>query len=202
MHLCEFFINSKGDYFSETIFSLWQNKQSIQHPCESVLLYVGAVFLSESFVYGQFTGYNKKYRKSVEKNIQIWYNEVNKICAVYLYRTGAVALKKYFSEYIASVIAALENDSTDFAALKDEMLTKIAFMQHERLIHLLVTILFALTMFLCLIGFFVSDNIGVLAAAALMLVLLVPYIAHYYFLENGVQKLYSLYDEVCGRIVD
>lgn len=111
-------------------------------------------------------------------------------------------MKKYFSEYIASVIAALENESTDFQKLKSEMLTKIAFMQHERLIHLLVTILFALLMFLCLIGFFVSDNIGILAAAVLMLVLLVPYIAHYYFLENGVQKLYSLYDEVCRRAAD
>ncbi len=111
-------------------------------------------------------------------------------------------MKKYFSEYIASVIAALENESTDLHALKDEMITKIAFMQHERLIHLLVTILFALLMFLCLIGFFVSENIGILAAAVLMLALLVPYIAHYYFLENGVQKLYSLYDRVCEKDTD
>ncbi|MBQ8176747.1 MAG: hypothetical protein IJ035_06920 [Oscillospiraceae bacterium] len=115
---------------------------------------------------------------------------------------GAIALKKYFSLYIASVIEALENESTDFQALKKEMLTKIAFMQHERLIHLLVTILFALLMFLCLIGFFLSDNIGILAAAVLMLILLVPYIAHYYFLENGVQKLYALYDEVCDKAAD
>ena len=82
------------------------------------------------------------------------------------------------------------------------LLVQISFFQHERLIHLLVTILFALLMFLCLIGFFVSDNIGILAAAVLMLVLLVPYIAHYYFLENGVQKLYSIYDEVCKKAAD
>lgn len=111
-------------------------------------------------------------------------------------------MKKYFSQYIASVMAAIKDEKTDFQLLKQEMLTKIAFMQHERLIHLLVTILFAVLMFLCLIGFFVSDNIGILAAAALMLVLLVPYIAHYYFLENGVQKLYSLYDEVCKKVTD
>ena len=140
--------------------------------------------------------------KAIEKNIQIWYNDVNKICAVFLYRMGAIALKKYFSEYSASVIAALENENTDFRALKKEMLTKIAFMQHERLIHLLVTILFAVLMFLCLIGFFVSENIGILAAAVLMLVLLVPYIAHYYFLENGVQMLYSIYDRVCEKSTD
>ncbi len=140
--------------------------------------------------------------KGVEKNTQIWYNDINEICAVFLCRMGAVALKKYFGEYIASVIAALENECTDFHALKAEMLIKIAFMQHERLIHLLVTILFALLMFLCLIGFFISENIGILAAAVLMLALLIPYIAHYYFLENGVQKLYSLYDKACEKDTD
>lgn len=109
-------------------------------------------------------------------------------------------MRKYFSSYIASVIAALENDSTDFTALKDGLSVKIGFMQHERLIHLLVTILFAVLMFLSLIAFFISENIGLFAAAVLMLALLIPYIAHYYFLENGVQKLYTLYDEVCQKI--
>lgn len=109
-------------------------------------------------------------------------------------------MKKYFSRYIAFIEAALENDGTDFAALRSEMLVKIGFMQHERLIHLLVTILFALLMFMSLIAFFVSGNIGMLAAAVLMLALLIPYIAHYYFLENGVQRLYALYDEVCKRL--
>ncbi len=109
-------------------------------------------------------------------------------------------MKKYFSEYIAFITAALENDGADFAALKAGMLVKIGFMQHERLVHLLVTILFALLMFMSLIAFFVSANIGMLAAAALMLALLIPYISHYYFLENGVQKLYKLYDMVCTKV--
>lgn len=109
-------------------------------------------------------------------------------------------MKKYFSEYISAVLAALEDPETDFAALKRELLVKIGFMQHERLIHFLVTILFALLLFMCLIAFFVSGNIGMLAAAFLMLALLVPYIAHYYFLENGVQRLYKIYDSVCEKL--
>ncbi len=108
-------------------------------------------------------------------------------------------MKKYFSEYIAFIAAALESKDTDFCSLKSEMPLKIAFMQHERLIHLIVTVLFALLMFMSLIAFFVSENIGMLAAAALMLALLIPYIAHYYFLENGVQRLYRLYDRVCEQ---
>lgn len=109
-------------------------------------------------------------------------------------------MRKYFSAYTAAVIAALENGETDFAALKNELLTKIGFMQHERLIHLMVTILFALLLFLCLIAYFVSEINGLLAASILMLILLIPYIAHYYFLENGVQKLYKLYDKVCEKL--
>lgn len=108
-------------------------------------------------------------------------------------------MKKYFSEYIAAMLRALEDENSDFEKLKREMLVKIQFMQHERLIHFMVTILFALLMFMSLIGFFVSGNLGMLAAAVLMLILLVPYIAHYYFLENGVQKLYSIYDKVCEK---
>ncbi len=113
---------------------------------------------------------------------------------------GAIIVRKYFSAYTAAVIAALENENTDLSALKNELLTKIGFMQHERLIHLMVTILFALLLFLCLIAYFVSGISGLLVASGLMLVLLIPYIAHYYFLENGVQKLYKLYDKTCEKL--
>lgn len=108
-------------------------------------------------------------------------------------------MKKYFSEYIAAMLLALEDDNSDFEKLKRELLVKIQFMQHERLIHFLVTVLFALLMFISLTAFLVSENLGMLAAAALMLILLVPYIAHYYFLENGVQKLYVIYDRICEK---
>lgn len=109
-------------------------------------------------------------------------------------------MKKYFSEYITAMLLALEDENSDFERLKRELLVKIQFMQHERLIHFLVTILFALLMFISLTAFFVSDNLGMLAAAALMLILLVPYIAHYYFLENGVQELYGIYDKICEKV--
>lgn len=108
-------------------------------------------------------------------------------------------MKKYFSEYTAAMLLALEDESSDFEKLKRELLVKIQFMQHERLIHFLVTVLFALLMFISLTAFLVSENLGMLAAAALMLILLVPYIAHYYFLENGVQKLYVIYDRICEK---
>ena len=38
-----------------------------------------------------------------------------------------------------------------------------------------------------------SINVYFLALSVLLLVLLVPYIAHYYFLENSTQELYKVY---------
>ncbi len=65
-------------------------------------------------------------------------------------------MKKYFSEYIAAMLLALEDKNSDFEKLKREMLVKIQFMQHERLIHFMVFILLALLMFMSLIASFVS----------------------------------------------
>ena len=107
---------------------------------------------------------------------------------------------KYFGDYIKAMLAALENEDSDFRSLKKEILVKIQFMQHERLIHFLVTMMFAILMIMCFIAFFVSENLGMLISAILMLILLVPYIGHYYFLENGVQKLYYIYDKICEKI--
>lgn len=111
-------------------------------------------------------------------------------------------MRKYFSAYIQYVLDMLEDESTDFKKLEQELLIKISFMQHERLIHLLVTILFAVLLFLSLIIFFISDIAAMLLVTLLMLVLLIPYIAHYFFLENGVQKLYCIYDTVRSKLDD
>ena len=79
---------------------------------------------------------------------------------------------------------------------KAELLIQIGFFQHERLIHLIVTVLFALMtilVFLLAVTNFAPWN-GVLLL--LLLVLLIPYIKHYWLLENGTQKLYQYYDKM------
>lgn len=79
---------------------------------------------------------------------------------------------------------------------KTELLVQIGFFQHERLIHLIVTVLFALMtilVFLLAVTNFAPWT-GVLLL--LLLALLIPYIKHYWLLENGTQKLYRYYDEL------
>ena len=77
-----------------------------------------------------------------------------------------------------------------------DLLIKIGFFAHERLIHLLVTITFAVLTILSLILVFISGSMATYALVILFLVLLIPYIRHYYILENGVQKLYEEYDRL------
>lgn len=111
-------------------------------------------------------------------------------------------MEKYLSGYIAYLeeLTALWEDTPRKRKEKNEIrqavLDKIGFFQHERLIHLIVTITFAILFLLSLIICFLSQTIFSFVLPALFFILLIPYIRHYYILENGVQKLYHLYDRL------
>ena len=77
-----------------------------------------------------------------------------------------------------------------------EHLTQISFFQHERLIHLIVTVTFALLEMLAILLNVISDSLFSLLLPVVILILLVPYIRHYYILENEVQKMYVQYDRM------
>lgn len=87
-------------------------------------------------------------------------------------------------------------DESTLAQIYENHMNQITFFMHERLIHLIVTVLFAIGTFMTVFTFLIVDNIGLLALAFLLIVLLVPYIKHYYLLENGVQKMYEQYDRL------
>lgn len=108
-------------------------------------------------------------------------------------------MRKYLTAYITFIDSILESgDNEKIASLKEEHLIQIQFMQHERLIHLLVTILFAVLMFIS-IGILAFTEQAVFAVLSVLILLpLAPYIMHYYFLENTVQKMYSQYNTMCS----
>ena len=92
-------------------------------------------------------------------------------------------------------------DNTDISAMSDgdlesyrkDLMTQISFFQHERLIHLIVTITFAILTFITLaIGIFGTSMAYIMLF--FFIVLLIPYIKHYFLLENGVEKMYPFYD--------
>ena len=101
-------------------------------------------------------------------------------------------MKKYLYDYIASIDEVINNKKKINKDLINEHLIKIQFFQHERLIHLLVTLFYCVFMLIFMaagvifIGFFI---IGLI-----LLIFVLCYIVHYFRLENGVQYLYKQYD--------
>lgn len=95
---------------------------------------------------------------------------------------------EYLREYFSS-----EHSHEENAAQRAKMQTRIAFYQHERIVHLLVTLGFAVFFLISLALLLVKGGIGLALLSVLFLALLVPYIKHYWFLENSVQKMYSYY---------
>ncbi len=103
-------------------------------------------------------------------------------------------------ERLKNYIKAMEERAAqDTPAGKEELeeiLVQIGFFQHERLIHLLVTLAFAVFAIFSMFFYLLTEQIMLLVLFFSFMVLLIPYIKHYYLLENGTQRLYELYDKI------
>ena len=114
---------------------------------------------------------------------------------------GGMLMTEYLTNYMKLVQKRLEECSSGeeleeiFAEHKD----KIAFMQHERIVHFLVTMMFAIVLAIFMSVVIFTDNPAMLLLVTIILVLLGFYIKHYYFLENTVQKMYRVYDDILAR---
>ena len=111
--------------------------------------------------------------------------------------TFGINMKKWCREHEAKAIAAIEEGRVSEQLLAEHR-EKIAWLQHERLVHLIVTVM-------CVIGeMFLVDlvllhpDLGVLPAVVMLgvAILLAFYFYHYFFLENAVQRWYRIADEM------
>jgi len=101
-------------------------------------------------------------------------------------------MKMKLKDYISNIEDELKEKRIS-STLTSEILTQISFFQHERLVHLIVTFFTGISAILFLLGFLFLENIALFLLFLVTLLLFIPYIFHYYYLENGVQKLYDLY---------
>lgn len=108
-------------------------------------------------------------------------------------------MAKRIRRYIAYIDELLKRNDVDFAREAERHLTQVGFFMHERLIHLIVLVLFAVLTVATCITFVVTDNISLLILALAFMVLLVPYILHYHLLENSVQYMYEQYDRMLEK---
>ena len=97
-------------------------------------------------------------------------------------------MKEYLEDYIDKLdkekVKKLSKEEKQ--NIKEDLLVKISFFQHERLVHLLVTIFTGISTILFLLGFLYFENIFMGCLFLITFLLFVPYILHYYFLENNV----------------
>ncbi len=105
-------------------------------------------------------------------------------------------MKKRILAYLAHIEQMLAHPERveDWEREIEKHLKQIGFFMHERLIHLIVTALFAILTFIVLIQLLNDFSIAVAVLFVALMALLVPYIMHYYLLENSVQKMYDQYD--------
>ena len=113
-----------------------------------------------------------------------------------------ILMKERILNYRKKIDELLKNnsDDTDWNKVMEEHLTQISFFQHERLVHLIVTVTVAVLLLMCIAVTLIADYLYMLLTAALFLVLLIPYISHYYLLENEVQKMYKQYDLIKEKL--
>lgn len=110
-------------------------------------------------------------------------------------------MKEYLDNYINYVDDILKNNKrVNYRRLKEEHMVKIQFFQHERLIHLLVTLFYAL--FAISFIFLTMQFIIFMIVCIGVLIFLICYVIHYFRLENGVQYLYKQYDEIEKRLCE
>ncbi len=111
-------------------------------------------------------------------------------------------MKKRILEYKKHIDTLITNDEaeTNWQKVMDEHLVQISFFQHERLIHLIVTVLFALMTLTTIAIGIIADYPYMFLGTLMLLILLVPYISHYYLLENEVQHMYEQYDFINKKL--
>ena len=105
-------------------------------------------------------------------------------------------MEKRILNYRRYIDELLTRSDVNWEAVIKEHLIQISFFQHERLIHLIVTITFAILEVIAIGLCVVSFTLGVGLLALALLILLIPYVRHYYILENEVQKMYWQYDKM------
>lgn len=107
-------------------------------------------------------------------------------------------MTKQIREYLEHLRLFLDGEHTpeEYARERDRLRVRIGFFSHERLVHMFIMLAFAVFFLMTFFSALFTGILGIYVLAGLFLVLLVPYIKHYYFLENSVQKMYLIYNDL------
>ncbi len=104
-------------------------------------------------------------------------------------------MKRKLKKYIKETEEKLQNlKKEDIKKLKEEHLIKINIYQHERLVSLLISLFIGL---FTIISFLLSAaNQTFFVTTTILVVLLLFCLYNYFYLENGLKRLYNQYDKM------
>lgn len=105
-------------------------------------------------------------------------------------------------QYMAYIDQLLEteDESIDWEEEMKKHLVQIAFFAHERFIHLIVTVTFAILTVMTFLFTISNFSFEMVLLIIALMILLVPYIKHYFLLENSVQDMYEQYDKMQQKV--
>lgn len=109
-------------------------------------------------------------------------------------------MKKRILAYLDYIDRLLLENEADWEDEIKKHLVQIGFFAHERLVHLIVMVLFAIGTIMCILYLNYSGDLIIFALVVALMVLLIPYVMHYYLLENSVQKMYVQYDKMINKL--
>ncbi len=101
-------------------------------------------------------------------------------------------------QYMAYIDKLLESgeEGINWEEEMKKHLVQIAFFAHERLIHLIVTVTFAILTVMVFLYTIDNFSVSMVLLIFALMCLMVPYIKHYFLLENSVQDMYEQYDKM------
>ncbi|MDE5863408.1 MAG: hypothetical protein K2K56_10395 [Lachnospiraceae bacterium] len=105
---------------------------------------------------------------------------------------------RQYMAYIDNLLES-EEDDIDWEEEMKKHLVQTAFFAHERFIHLIVTVTFAILAFMVFLYTFSNFTVPLLLLFLMIMVLMIPYIRHYFLLENSVQDMYEQYDKMLAK---
>ena len=110
-----------------------------------------------------------------------------------------IHMKQYCREHEARVTTAEATKE-----LLEEHLLKIRWIQHERLVHLIVTVMVVLGELFVVDLVLLHPELGLIPAVIMLglAILLGFYFYHYFFLENTVQRWYKIADSMRSQILN
>ena len=103
-------------------------------------------------------------------------------------------MKKHES-YVQDVLAN-KPDQDELKKLLAYHDQQIQWMQHERLVHLIVTLFVCLFTMIIFCFSVMQTSVPAIILFVVLLILSGAYLIHYYRLENGVQKWYEMSDQI------